>query len=226
MRQVKAEALTHEAFAPFGQFYTMVAPKGYALCGAFHQPSLVLCDTELLKTLPEEIFRDGCAEVIKYAVLGEKGLFSLLKNENIHWEEIVASCVRAKAGFVEADEFDNGARQFLNLGHTLGHAVEANSNFALSHGKSVSMGMAMVARSAGKKGLLSEEDRDEILSLLRQYGLPTETDQSAESIVATALGDKKRRGDTITLVVPVKKDKCELHPVAIEELPEWIVTND
>ncbi len=197
-------------------------PAGKNLCGAFHQPCLVVCDTDLLKTLPEDVFRDGCAEVIKYAVLGEKGLFCLLKNEKVDWETVVASCVRSKAGFVEADEFDNGARQFLNLGHTLGHAVEANSKFSLSHGKAVAVGMAMVANSACQKGLLPPKDRDEILGLLKAYGLPVETEQSAESICQTALGDKKRRGSTITLVIPTAKDRCILHPISVEDLPQWV----
>lgn len=197
-------------------------PAGKNLCGAFHQPRLVICDTDLLQTLPEDIRRDGMAEVIKYAVLGEKGLFSLLKNGNVDWEDVVCACVRAKARLVEEDELDNGARQFLNLGHTLGHAVEANSDFALSHGKAVAIGMAMVARAACKMELLSATDRDEILSLLKQYGLPTETDQSPEQICKRALGDKKRRGNTITLVVPTAKDKCKLNPISVEALQEWI----
>lgn len=196
-------------------------PAGKNLCGAFHQPSLVVCDTDLLNSLPADILTDGMAEVIKYAVLGEKGLFSLLKNGNFDWEDVVCACVKAKARFVEEDEFDNGARQFLNLGHTLGHAVEANSEFALSHGKAVAIGMAMVARAACQKGFLAEADRDAILDLLTQYGLPVETDQSREAICKRALGDKKRRGNTITLVVPTAKDRCKLHPIAVEELPNW-----
>lgn len=198
-------------------------PAGKNLCGAFHQPRLVLCDTELLQTLPENILRDGMAEVIKYAVLGENGLFALLKNGKFDWEDVVCACVRAKARLVEEDEFDNGARQFLNLGHTLGHAVEANSGFALSHGKAVAIGMAMVAAAACEKGFLPEADRDAICGLLTQYGLPTATDQTREQICQRALGDKKRRGGTITLVIPTAKDKCELHPIPVEELQNWIV---
>ena len=198
-------------------------PAGKNLCGAFYQPVLVLCDTALLETLPEPVFRDGCAEVIKYGVLGDKALFEALKTGiRDKLEEIVAACVDAKRAVVEEDEFDTGRRQLLNLGHTLGHAIEANSDFALSHGQAVSVGMAMMARAAAKKGFCSDETRDEILRLLRQYGLPTETDQSADAICRTALSDKKRRSGTITLIVPREIGVCDLHPIPVEELPEWI----
>ena len=196
-------------------------PAGKNLCGAFHQPRLVVCDTDLLKTLPTEILTDGTAEVIKYAVLGQEGLFERLKKGIENWETVIYDCVCAKAKLVEEDEFDNGSRQFLNLGHTLGHAVEANSKFTLSHGKAVSVGMAMVANAACKKGILSEENRDEIVHLLKKFNLPTETTQSAEDICKTALGDKKRRGGTITLVVPTARDQCKLHPIPVEQLLNW-----
>lgn len=197
-------------------------PAGKNLCGAFHQPALVVCDTDLLKTLPAEILTDGMAEVIKYAVLGQEGLFDRLQKGIENWEEVIYDCVCAKASFVEEDEFDNGSRQFLNLGHTLGHGMEANSNFTLSHGKAVAIGISMMANAACKKELLSPENRDEIVRLLKKYNLPTETAQSAEDICNTALGDKKRRGDTITLVVPVEKVRCILHPIPIEELLDWV----
>ena len=198
-------------------------PAGKNLCGAFWQPALVLCDTDLLSTLPDQIFTDGCAEVIKYAVLGDPELFETLKTGiRDKLEAVVATCVDAKRAVVEEDEFDTGRRQLLNLGHTLGHAVEANSKFALAHGQSVAIGMAMIAKAAVSHGLCTEETGDEIIALLRQYGLPVETDQSAEAILATALGDKKRRSDTLTLIVPRAVGKCELHPIPVSELHNWL----
>ena len=198
-------------------------PAGKNLCGAFYQPVLVLCDTALLATLPEQIFTDGCAEVIKYGVLGDKALFETLKTGiKDKLEDVVATCVDAKRAVVEEDEFDTGRRQLLNLGHTLGHAVEANSDFTISHGQAVAIGMAMIAEAAVNHGLCMEETRDEIVSLLRQYGLPTGTAQSPERILATALGDKKRRSDTITLIVPREVGLCDLYTISVDELPEWI----
>ena len=199
-------------------------PAGKNLCGAFYQPVGVLCDTDLLQTLPEDIFRDGCAEVIKYGVLGSRELFDRLAAAHVRdqAEAIVADCVAMKRDVVESDEFDTGRRQFLNLGHTLGHAVEAGSDFRLSHGKSVAIGMAMIARAAANQGFCSPETRDELLALLTRYGLPTETDQTPESILRTALGDKKRQGGSITLVVPAEIGRCVLHKIPVEELPQWI----
>ena len=196
-------------------------PTGKNLCGAFHQPKLVVCDPDLLNTLPEDILTDGMAEVIKYAVLGQQGLFDTLKQGGFPWEDVICDCVRAKVKLVEEDEFDNGSRQFLNLGHTLGHGMELGSDYTLSHGRAVAIGMAMMANAACKKGMLSEENRDAIIDLLKKYELPTQTDQSPEAICRAALGDKKRRGDTITLVVPVAKDECKLHPIPVEQLLNW-----
>ena len=199
-------------------------PAGKNLCGAFYQPVGVLCDTDLLQTLPEDIFRDGCAEVIKYGVLGSRDLFDRLAAAHVRdqAEAIVADCVAMKRDVVESDEFDTGRRQFLNLGHTLGHAVEAGSDFRLSHGKSVAIGMALIARAAANQGFCSPETRDELIALLTRYGLPTETDQSPESILRTALGDKKRQGGSITPVVPAEIGRCVLHKIPVEELPQWI----
>ena len=198
-------------------------PAGKNLCGAFWQPVLVLCDTDLLTSLPEEIFRDGCAEVIKYGILGDRAFFMRLKRGvRDSLEDVVATCVDSKRRVVEEDEFDVGLRQLLNLGHTLGHAVEAGSHFTLSHGQCVAIGMAMIARSAAEKGFCTPETRDEILQILTQYGLPTQTDQSPEDIYRTALGDKKRRDGTLTLVVPEEIGRCRLHKIPVEELRSWI----
>ena len=200
-------------------------PQGKNLCGAFWQPALVLCDVDLLATLPEEIFRDGCAEVIKYGVLGSRSLFEQLKAAHVREqaEDVVAQCIEMKRRVVEDDEFDTGSRQLLNLGHTLGHAVEKNSGFTLSHGQCVAIGMAMMARAAEQKGFCSEETRDEIVDILTRYDLPTQTDQTPAEICQAALGDKKRRGSAITLVVPEEIGRCKLHKIPVEELQSWIV---
>ena len=196
-------------------------PAGKNLCGAFYQPAAVLCDLDLLKTLPGAVFRDGCAEVIKYGVLSGRALFDALTPETID-EAIIAACIDDKRQKVEADEFDNGARQFLNLGHTLGHAVEKESCFTLSHGQAVSIGMAMIARAAARFGLCAPETAAEITAKLAAFGLPTATAQSPEAILAAALGDKTRRGDTLTLVVPRAIGDCVLHPIPVAALPDWI----
>ncbi len=196
---------------------------GKNLCGAFWQPSVVLCDTALLRTLPHRELMGGCAEVIKYGVLGCPELLERLQGDLqwLDWNRIITLSVTMKRDIVEADERDTGKRQLLNLGHTLGHAVEQNSRFALSHGEAVSIGMAMILRAATEKGLCSAEDRDTVLEALSACSLPTVTDQTPEDICRTALGDKKRMGDTLTLVVPYGIGDCRLEKIPIAELSQW-----
>ena len=199
-------------------------PAGKNLAGAFYQPSLVLCDTALLSALPRPIFRDGCAEVIKYGVLRGGSLFRALQ-EPRSWEApegLIAQCVTIKRDIVGRDEFDTGCRQLLNLGHTIGHAVEAGSGFSLSHGQSVAVGMASIARAAASFGLCAPETRDQIIDLLKRYDLPTTTDQAPEALFAIARGDKKRQGNTITLAVPREIGRCELLKIPVEALGDWI----
>lgn len=199
-------------------------PAGKNLAGAFYQPELVLCDLDTLDSLPREIFLDGCAEVIKYAVLGSRELFALLADipSGKGLEEVTARCVEMKRDFVQSDEFDRGARQMLNLGHTFGHAVEASSRFTLSHGKSVAIGMAMILRAACSRGLCSAETRDAVIALLQRYGLPTECPYPADMLLGALSADKKIFGTRLNLVVPTDIGACRLLPVGVDELSGWL----
>ena len=199
-------------------------PAGKNLAGAFYQPRLVLCDTDTLTTLPEEIFRDGCAEVIKYGVLYDPQLFSqlMLSGPDFDRESVIARCVELKRDVVAMDEFDNGLRQKLNLGHTVGHGIEGHSNFTVSHGRAVAMGMAIVARAAAAGGLCSRADADAIVQLLERFHLPTGTDYAAEDIYRCALSDKKRSGGKVNLIVPRAVGRCDILPTPVEELKSFI----
>ena len=199
-------------------------PAGKNLAGAFYQPELVLCDLDTLDSLPCEIFLDGCAEVIKYAVLGSRELFALLADipSGKGLEEVTARCVEMKRDFVQSDELDRGARQMLNLGHTFGHAVEASSRFTLSHGKSVAIGMAMILRAACSRGLCSAETRDAVIALLQRYGLPTECPYPADMLLGALSADKKIFGTRLNLVVPTDIGACRLLPVGVDELSGWL----
>ncbi|MBQ3355886.1 MAG: 3-dehydroquinate synthase [Oscillospiraceae bacterium] len=192
-------------------------PAGKNLVGAFHQPSLVLCDPDALSTLPEDVLRDGCAEVIKTAVLFDRDLFDHLRDRSTGFdrEAVIARCVEHKRDVVCRDEFDTGERQLLNLGHTVGHAVEKCSGYAVSHGKAVAVGTAIMARAFSK-------DADEILSVLRAFGLPTETAFSPEELASAALSDKKRSGDTLTLVVPERIGRASLKKITVGDLLDVI----
>lgn len=199
-------------------------PAGKNLAGAFYQPSLVLCDTDALETLPRDIFLDGCAEVIKYGILYDRGFFEYLKDAGPEFdrEAVIRRCVELKRDVVMEDEFDLGSRMKLNLGHTIGHGVEARSHFQLSHGKSVAIGMAMVSRAAAKQGLLSQADAQLIQQTLSNYGLPTRTDYPAEELVRYMLSDKKRSGGTIPLIIPTAIGHCEIVPTKVEALTAFV----
>ncbi len=199
-------------------------PAGKNLAGAFCQPSLVLCDTETLNTLPEEIFRDGCAEVIKYAVLYDPALFETLQKCGLTFdrEAIIARCVELKRDVVMEDEFDTGSRMKLNLGHTIGHGVEAKSNFAISHGKAVAIGMAIVTRAAEKTGMCSADCSEKIQKLLQNFGLPIDTVYNAADLFRCALSDKKRSGSTVRLIIPREIGCCEIVPTPVSHLTSFI----
>lgn len=199
-------------------------PAGKNLAGTFWQPSLVLCDTDTLATLPEAVFRDGCAEVIKYAVLYDPDLFKLLSRDGIAFDQevVITRCIQWKRDVVAEDEFDTGSRRKLNLGHTIGHGVETRSNFGLSHGKAVAIGLAIVCRAAVSKGLCREEDSAKITGLLDAFGLPIETGFPAEEIYHYTLSDKKRTGSTISLIIPREIGRCEILPFPVTELLAFI----
>lgn len=199
-------------------------PAGKNLAGTFYQPWLVLCDPDCLTTLPEEIFRDGCAEVIKYAVLGNAPFFDDLRAGSAHaqLEHIIETCVTMKRDIVAQDEFDRGQRQLLNLGHTFGHGIEACSGFAVSHGSAVAIGMAMMVRAAAAFGLCKEETRDAVVELLRQYDLPVDCAFRAEDMLLTVLHDKKAAGDTINLIVPTAVGQCRIVKTPASEIMDWL----
>ena len=196
---------------------------GKNLMGAFHQPSLVLCDYTTLDTLEPSVFADGCAEVIKYGVINDRPLFDRLKGGiRSQIEDVIAACVIHKRDIVEADEFDTGTRQLLNLGHTVGHAIELCSELTISHGSAVAMGMVIVTRAAVAMGLCPARELTELTELLTAVGLPTECEFSAEELTDVALADKKRNGAAITLVVPYGIGDCRLVPTPVEELCSFI----
>ena len=199
-------------------------PAGKNLAGAFYQPSLVLCDTNTLSTLPDEIFRDGCAEVIKYGILYDRNFFDYLKSTGVSFdrEKVIRRCVELKRDVVAEDEFDTGARMKLNLGHTVGHGVEAMSRFAISHGKAVAIGTAIVSRAAAKCGMLSQADANAIVDILNAYGLPTATKYSAEELAHFMLSDKKRSGGTVNLIIPREIGRCEIIPTPVEKLVAFV----
>ena len=199
-------------------------PMGKNLAGAFCQPVLVLCDTDCLSTLPADIFRDGCAEVIKYGILYDPALFDHLAVTGLDFdlEWVITRCVELKRDVVSEDEFDTGARMKLNLGHTIGHAIEALCNYDVSHGKAVAMGMAIISRAAERAGICEAAAMDAILCVLQQFGLPVSCCHSSDDLYRAALSDKKRSGGTVSLIVPERIGFCRIVPITAEDMQAFI----
>ena len=199
-------------------------PAGKNLVGAFKQPVLVLCDIDTLKTLPNSLFLDGCAEIIKYAMLYDADLMKELQicGSDFNRESVIAKCVGFKRDVVAKDEFDTGARQRLNLGHTLGHGIEARSNFSITHGCGVAIGMSIITKASVQKGLCDQSVYETLVSLLHKFSLPTETEFTAAQLFKSALSDKKRNGGTVNLIVPREIGQCDILPLPIEELETFI----
>lgn len=193
---------------------------GKNLAGAFLQPAAVLCGTDCLNSLPPAVFAGGAAEAVKTGVLCDEGLFALFEDGTLKADpaEVIARCVEYKAGVVERDEKEQGERKLLNLGHTVGHAIEKVSGFAIPHGHAVAAGTAIIARAAEALGWTGEPVAGRIIPCLEQNGLPADTAFSPEELAEAALGDKKRAGDAITLVVPEKIGRCAMRTVPVGEL--------
>lgn len=196
---------------------------GKNLAGAFHQPVLVLCDTEALDSLPPEVFRDGMAEVMKYGFLQDAELlYTLLSDGANNPGEMVRRCIQIKSEIVSADERDMGQRQLLNFGHTIGHAIEACSDYTISHGNAVAIGMAMISQAAVPMFGCTKDVPELLRSLLQKFGLPFSTTFPAKRLYNAALSDKKNRSGTMTLVVPVRTGECRLEQIPAAALSDVI----
>lgn len=193
---------------------------GKNLAGAFLQPAAVLCDTDCLRSLPADVFADGAAEAIKTGVLCDESLFALFEDGTLTAapETVIARCVAYKAGVVERDEREQNERRLLNLGHTVGHAIEKCSGYAIPHGHAVAAGLAIIARASEALGWTDEPIAARIAACLAKNGLPTDTDFSAADLAHAASADKKRAGGDITLVIPKKIGICELKKIPVNQL--------
>lgn len=185
--------------------------EGKNLLGTFYQPRGVLIDVKFLDTLPETEFYNGLAEVIKYGIIEDVELFRFLeKNVNdikgrdygVLVKVIESSC-RIKKGIVEIDERDNGLRRILNFGHTIGHALEAESAYTISHGVAVSLGMAAAIRVSEKLYDFPGEERNRIETLMEIVGLPCRIPHEVrtDGILSRLKMDKKKEGNVIHFVL-------------------------
>ncbi len=197
---------------------------GKNLVGAFHQPSLVICDTQTFDTLSDAAFADGVAESLKHGLIADESFFETIANGNAseNIEFAVKRDVEIKSRFVAEDEFDSGIRQMLNFGHTIGHTIEKCSNFEITHGHAVAMGMVCASRAAFKLGFSECDCAGEIEKALLKYGIETKCPFDADTLFAVATSDKKRMGDNINIVCLETLGKGKLVKIPISELREFI----
>jgi 3-dehydroquinate synthase len=200
-------------------------PEGKNLVGAFHQPSVVLCDATLLATLPARELRAAMAEVVKTAwIEGEADVAALEADAALLLargpeadaarSRAIARAVRTKARIVARDETEHGPRRWLNLGHTLGHAAEAASGYALVHGEAVAVGLVAEARVSVDLGVAQPTHAARLEALLSRLGLPTTWPALAREDVERFLAvDKKRVGDGVHLVTLAEPGRVGILPV-------------
>ncbi|MDR1805279.1 MAG: 3-dehydroquinate synthase [Clostridium sp.] len=194
---------------------------GKNLAGAFWQPSAVVCDTQTLASLPAERLADGIAEMLKHGVLADAELFDRLCEAD-SLEKIAALIprnVEIKAAVVREDEREAGKRATLNLGHTLAHAIEKRSEYTITHGHAVALGLLAVTRAAEKKGLCAACS-ERIKAALISHGLPSVCPYPLEELLPFVAADKKRAADEITLVLPLAIGSCKLEKVPLSSLAE------
>ncbi|MBE6020783.1 MAG: 3-dehydroquinate synthase [Clostridiales bacterium] len=193
---------------------------GKNLIGSIYQPSMVVCDPDTFDTLEPVVYAQGTAEAIKLGIIGDKRMFARLSKATFHRniEDLIESCVKIKADIVVEDEFDEGGRQLLNLGHTFAHSIEKNSKYKISHGSAVAMGLAMASNAAAARGICKPEVYEKINEALIRNGLNTKCRISPEKIAEGMLNDKKRRGDILNMVFPKKLGKCEIFPIPVDEV--------
>ena len=186
-------------------------PYGKNLLGTFYQPQAVFADLSYLTTLPENEFNNGLAEIIKYGIIDDAKMFRLLEDnmdqvkikDPVLLLKLVEMCCRIKKSIVEIDEKEQGLRRILNYGHTLGHALEAQSNFTLSHGEGVALGMIAAARISENSGYLESSSRERIEKIIQKAGLPCRinNNMATEGIISRLKMDKKKEGDIIHFVL-------------------------
>jgi len=193
-------------------------PVGKNLIGTITQPKAVFIDISFLKGLPDKQVKSGLGEIIKYGVIKSKRLFKyieknldlILKKDEEALTHIIKESIRIKTKVVEKDEREGNVRMILNYGHTYGHALERLSGYKLLHGYAISVGMVIMNKIAVEKGLLKQKHADRIKKLLSDAGLPVTT--MTKPTNKQLLGDKKKQGNYISFVLPVKIGKVVIQP--------------
>jgi 3-dehydroquinate synthase len=199
--------------------------NGYKnMVGVFNQPEFVICDMNLLRTLPENEVLCGLAEIVKHAAIADSDMFSYLEEhyeqalelDNVVIEKLIYDSLVIKSSIVNRDEKEEGERKKLNFGHTFGHAIEKTTG--VPHGEAVAVGMLVAAKLSAKRGHLQSEDVKRIEELLKKLKLPTILPIDKGTILDALRKDKKRRGDTIDFVLLHGIGKAVVQEISMKEL--------
>jgi 3-dehydroquinate synthetase len=181
---------------------------GKNLAGCFRDPIGVFCDVAALRTLPQRALREGLAEMVKAAIIEGGEFFEALEELAPHpwarwpWASLIEAAIKVKTITVAEDRLETGARELLNLGHTFGHAIEAASDYSVTHGEAVALGLRAAGLLALRTGRFSEAEHLRVLALLTLLALPLQTALKPEAIFAAMSGDKKRRAGRLRFVLP------------------------
>jgi 3-dehydroquinate synthase len=201
-------------------------PEGKNLIGSFYPPKLVLADPQFLKTLPEAELISGMAEVVKHGIISDPELFNLC-GRGLDWvknnlEEIVKRAMAVKIKVIEEDPYEQGFRAALNLGHTVGHAMELVSGFKLRHGEAIAIGMAAEAKYSARVGLAGVGLVEAVTESLKALGLPIHIPEEMprEEIIRAMRMDKKKNAKAIRFALPVEIGRVELVAVRVDDLEE------
>lgn len=198
--------------------------EGKNMVGAFHQPSIVIIDTKTLNTLPEIEWKCGLGEAVKYAVLCGGEIYELLNDgiDENNLPRLIELCIKHKAFVVETDEKEQGLRKTLNLGHTIGHAVERISNFSIHHGIAVAMGISQIAKLELMRGILSQSEKQKIDDLIKKYSLLVDFDYKMERIVRAIVFDKKVESTNISIIGINAVGKTYIEKLGLSEFEDLL----
>ncbi|MGB5817015.1 MAG: 3-dehydroquinate synthase [Thermoanaerobaculia bacterium] len=194
-------------------------PAGKNTIGLFHHPRMVVADTELLRTLPDTEIRSGLMEVLKMGILSSTELFNrleerlgdLLAGDSEALAPVVAAAIQGKIDIVERDPTEQGERRLLNLGHTLGHALETSMGYrTLRHGEAVAYGTLFAVRLASRRGELDQTTADRIRGLITRFQLPELPDLAAGELMEIIARDKKARESGLSWILPRQLGRCEI----------------
>ncbi len=205
--------------------------EGYKnMVGVFNQPEFVICDMELLRTLPEHELVNGFGEIVKHAAIGDKNMFGYIEaqyekalalNTEVI-EKLVYDSIVIKSGVVNRDETETGERRKLNFGHTFGHAIE--KTLQAPHGEAISVGMVVAAALSVKRGLLSQKKADHLTGLLKKLKLPTTFNINIGDVLDALGKDKKREGNSIHFILLEDIGKAVIREIPINELETVLKT--